>query len=203
MNGYIAQRRGRFYVVIYEGRDPVTGKEQPRWHPAGTDRTEAERLAKKLAAEANRRVESVRSLTFGAYLTSQWLPAKKLHLATSTYRGYERKRAPPRPPDPGSDRTAAVALPTDRIALRLAPPPGNREGPVTQDGVRDPPAHPQRPPDAHRRGLVTRNVALVARAPKQRALQKTKDRPGPTSNSECSCAPQRDTGSSRSCGSPP
>jgi len=33
----------------------------------------------------------VRSLTFGAYLTSQWLPAKNLHLATSTYRGSERK----------------------------------------------------------------------------------------------------------------
>ena len=27
MKGYVAQRRGRFYVVIYEGRDPVTGKE--------------------------------------------------------------------------------------------------------------------------------------------------------------------------------
>ena len=32
----------------------------------------------------------MRSLTFGAYLTGQWLPAKKQHLATSTYRGYER-----------------------------------------------------------------------------------------------------------------
>ncbi len=31
-----------------------------------------------------------RGLTFGAHLTSQWLPAKRLHLATSTYRGYER-----------------------------------------------------------------------------------------------------------------
>src|SRR3546814_699965 len=90
MNGYIAQRRNRFYVVIYEGRDPVTGKEQRRWHPAGTDRAEAEGLMTKLAAEETRRVESVRSLTLGAYLTSQWLPAKKLHLATSTYRGYER-----------------------------------------------------------------------------------------------------------------
>ena len=88
MHGYIAQRRGRFYVVIYEGRDPVTGKEQRRWHPAGTDRAEAERLAKKLAVEETRRVEAIRSLTFGAYLTSQWLPAKKLHLATSTYKGY-------------------------------------------------------------------------------------------------------------------
>ncbi len=90
MKGYVAQRRGRYYVVIYEGRDPVTGKERRTWHPAGTDRTEAERLATKLAAVETKRVGAVRSLTFGAYLTSQWLPAKKLYLATSTYRGYER-----------------------------------------------------------------------------------------------------------------
>jgi hypothetical protein len=87
MNGYLAQRRDRFYVVIYDGLDPVTGKEQRRWHPAGTERAKAEPLAAKLAAEETRRVEAVRSLTFGAYLNGQWLPAKKLHLATSTYKG--------------------------------------------------------------------------------------------------------------------
>ena len=90
MNGYVAQRRGRYYAVIYEGRDPITGKEVRRWHPAGTDRAKAEHLAAKLAVAETKRVDAVRSLTFGAYLTSQWLPAKKLHLATSTYRGYER-----------------------------------------------------------------------------------------------------------------
>jgi Mu transposase, C-terminal domain/Phage integrase, N-terminal SAM-like domain len=90
MKGYIAQRRGRFYAVIYKGRDPVTGKERRTWHPAGTDRAKAERLAAKLAAEETKKVDAVRSLTFGAYVTSQWLPAKQLHLATSTYRGYER-----------------------------------------------------------------------------------------------------------------
>ncbi len=90
MKGYVAQRRGRYYAAIYEGRDPVTGKERHTWHPAGTDRAEAERLTKKLAAAEAKRVGAVRSLTFGAYLTSQWLPAKKLHLATSTYGGYER-----------------------------------------------------------------------------------------------------------------
>ena len=58
MNGYVAQRRGRFYAVIYEGRDPVTGKERRRWHPAGTDRAEAERLAAKLAADETRRVDA-------------------------------------------------------------------------------------------------------------------------------------------------
>ncbi|CAN5455163.1 hypothetical protein BH18ACT3_BH18ACT3_07220 [soil metagenome] len=68
----------------------MTGKERRRWNPAGTDGADAERLAKKLAAAESKRTDAVRSLTFGAYLTSQWLPAKKLQLATSTYRGYER-----------------------------------------------------------------------------------------------------------------
>lgn len=54
MNGYMAQRRGRFYAVIYEGRDPVTGKEIRRWHPAGTDRAGAERLAAKLTLRISR-----------------------------------------------------------------------------------------------------------------------------------------------------
>ena len=81
MKGYVAQRRGRFYAVIYEGLDPVTGKERRSWHPAGTDRADAERLAARLATAETQRVDRVRSLTFGAYLISQWLPAKKLHLA--------------------------------------------------------------------------------------------------------------------------
>jgi hypothetical protein len=28
MKGYVRQRRGRYYAVIYEGLDPVTGKER-------------------------------------------------------------------------------------------------------------------------------------------------------------------------------
>ncbi len=90
MKGYVRQRRGRYYAVIYEGLDPVTGREHRRWHPAGTDRAEAERLAARLAAEESVRTDATRSLTFGAYLTGQWLPAKKQQLAASTYRGYER-----------------------------------------------------------------------------------------------------------------
>ncbi len=66
MNGYVAQRRGRFYAAIYEGRDPVTGKEIRRWHPAGTDRAKAEKVAARLAAAESKRVDAVRSLTFGA-----------------------------------------------------------------------------------------------------------------------------------------
>jgi len=172
MNGYIAQRRDRFYVVIYEGRDPVTGKEQRRWHPAGTDRAEAERLMKKLAAAETRRVEGVRSLTVGAYLTSQWLPAKKLHLATSTYRGYERNvqlHVLPTLGRTGLRRLRYQQLESLYDSL-LHPTSGKGLSPKTVYEIhlliRNALA------DALRRGLVTRNVALVARAPKQRSLQK-------------------------------
>ena len=176
MNGYIAQRRGRFYVVIYEGRDPVTGKELRRWHPAGTDRAAAERLATKLAAEETRRIEAVRSLTFGAYLTSQWLPAKKLHLATSTYKGYERNVV--RHILPVLGRTSLRRLRYQQIESLydaiLHPIEGEGLSPKTVYEIhlliRGALA------DALRRGLVTRNVALVARAPKQRSLQKVEGR---------------------------
>jgi integrase len=176
MNGYLAQRRGRFYVVIYEGRDPVTGKEQRRWHPAGTERAKAERLAAKLAAEETRRVEAVRSLTFGAYLNSQWLPAKKLHLATSTYKGYERNVV--RHIVPVLGRTALRRLQYQQIESLydslLHPVEGKGLSPKTVYEIhlliRGALA------DALRRGLVSRNVALLARAPKQRSLQKIEGR---------------------------
>ena len=42
MKGHVARKRDRYYAVIYEGLDPVTGKERRSWHPAGTDRAEAE-----------------------------------------------------------------------------------------------------------------------------------------------------------------
>ena len=47
MHGYVAKRRDRYYAVIYEGRDPVTGKERRRWHPAGTDRADGLRLTSR------------------------------------------------------------------------------------------------------------------------------------------------------------
>ena len=51
MKGHVARKRDRYYAVIYEGLDPVTGKERRSWHPAGTDRSEAEALVARLAAE--------------------------------------------------------------------------------------------------------------------------------------------------------
>ena len=42
MQGYVARKGDRYYAVIYEGIDPLTGRERRRWHPAGTDRSVAE-----------------------------------------------------------------------------------------------------------------------------------------------------------------
>ena len=172
MNGYVAQRRGRFYAVIYAGRDPVTGKEIRRWHPAGTDRAAAERLAAQLAAKERKRTDAVRSLTFGAYLTSQWLPAKKLHLATSTYRGHERNVQ--RHILPVLGRIGIRRLRYQQIESLyeslLHPDEGRGLSPKTVYEIHL--VIRGALTDAHRRGLVTRNVAVVARAPKQHSLQR-------------------------------
>jgi integrase len=90
MKGHVARKGNRWYAVIYEGTDPVTGKERRRWHAAGTERADAERLAARLARRADRANGAVRSLTFGTYLTTRWLPAKKGELRASTYAGYRR-----------------------------------------------------------------------------------------------------------------
>jgi hypothetical protein len=90
MKGYVARKGNRWYAVVYEGVDPISGRERRSWHPAGTERADAKRLAAQLASERNGRNDSARSLTFGAYLTTRWLPGKRLVLATSTYDGYRR-----------------------------------------------------------------------------------------------------------------
>lgn len=89
MRGYVVERTGRFYAVIYEGRDPVSGRERRRWHAAGTDRAEAERLASALAAEV-RTTGGLPGLSVGRYLLHTWLPRKRISLRPSTWDGYRR-----------------------------------------------------------------------------------------------------------------
>lgn len=90
MKGYVRRKGDRWYAVVYEGVDPATGKEHRSWHAAGTERSDAERLAARLAAKANGRHDAARSLTLGTYLQSQLLPAKRTELRPSTYAGYRR-----------------------------------------------------------------------------------------------------------------
>ena len=90
MKGYVARKGERFYAVIYEGLDPVTGRERRRWHPAGTCEINARELAAELAAARLSDRPARSSLTVAVYLTQRWLPMKKLSLRTSTWDGYRR-----------------------------------------------------------------------------------------------------------------
>jgi integrase len=173
MHGYVIRRRDRFYAVIYEGLDPVTGRERRSWHPAGTDRAGAERLAARLAAECTGRNDEHRSLTFGAYLTRQWLPGKKLTLATSTYRGYVHKTGRHILPALGTTRLRGLRPHhLETLYDRMLHPSDDRR-PLAPKSVYE--VHliiRAALSDAVRRGLVTRNVALVAHAPRLRSIPK-------------------------------
>jgi len=85
---YIVQRRDRFYVVAYDGLDPLTRRERRRWHPVGHDRGEAETVAALLDRE---RVSAPPAkggpITLGEFLTNTWLPHKRRQVrATTAYR---------------------------------------------------------------------------------------------------------------------
>ena len=85
---YIIQRKDRFYVVAYDGLDPLTGKERRRWHPAGHDRHEAEQMATRLEADAAGSAPLRGGpVHLGEFLTDTWLPTKRRHVrATTSYR---------------------------------------------------------------------------------------------------------------------
>lgn len=173
MRGYVARKGDRWYAVIYEGLDPVTGKEQRRWHPAGTTREEAEQLATRLAAELNGRNDKVRSLTFGAYLTSTWLPGKKVNLAESTWDGYRRKIDRHIIPAIGHLRIRRLrAHHLEKLYDRMLHPTDGRRPLAPKTALEVHLIIRGALKDAVTRGLVNRNVALVAHAPKLRSIPK-------------------------------
>ena len=111
-------------------------------------------------------------MSFGVYLTARWLPGKRLVLADSTYDGYRRNverhvlparrhrpaSTPPRPPR----SPLRAAAPPDRRLRRLAPKTVYEVHLVIRGALAD----------AARRGLVPRNVALAAHAPRLRSIPK-------------------------------
>ena len=85
---YIVQRKDRFYVVAYDGLDPLTGKERRRWHPVGHDRHDAELVAARIDREhAGAAPARGGPAHVGEFLTGTWLPHKRRHVrATTAYR---------------------------------------------------------------------------------------------------------------------
>ncbi len=170
MQGYVVAKGRRYYAVIYEGVDPLTGRERRRWHAAGESRSDAERLARRLAAHAatTRREPG---LSLARYLREQWLPAKQVSLRPSTWDGYRRKLELHVIPRLGHVplRRLRVEHVESLYADLLA------DGHLDTKRGLDPKSVLEihvilrkALADATRRGLVSRNVANDAEAPKRR-----------------------------------
>ena len=88
---YLVERNDRFHIVVYDGLDPLTGKERRSWRTAGSDRGDAEAMLARVEAEQRMLDGDVieRGLTVGRYLQHMWLPSKRLELRATTTRRYE------------------------------------------------------------------------------------------------------------------
>ena len=143
---YIVQRKDRFYVVAYDGLDPLTGKERRRWHPVGHDRHDAELVAARIdrdnAGAAPRRGGPVH---LGEFLTGTWLP----------------HQAPPRP---RHDRVPVL------VVRRPIHQPGHRRRPAPPAAGRSPrralrPAGDDRRPSRHgSRPKTVHEVHMIVRS---------------------------------------
>jgi integrase len=91
MRGGIQKKGKNYYVVIYDGIDPGTGRKRRRWVPAGTRRADAEKvLADLIRRKYDGEPVPTEKLTLAEYLVERWLPIQKSRLRPSTYDSYRR-----------------------------------------------------------------------------------------------------------------
>ena len=148
MKGYVARKGDRYYAVIYEGIDPITGRERRRWHPAGTDLNDAETLAAHLARRRHDDGYERSSLTVAVYLTQRWLPSKALVLRASTHDSYRRNTEI-------HHECACLGVAHDVRHLVEGEVPVDRREPEAGSPARRPHLHELGPVPAHQRDAVT------------------------------------------------
>lgn len=91
MRGHVAKKGKRYYAVVYEGTDPATGKPRHRWHSAGSNRKEAEKLLTDLVKKMHDGdYRSPERITLGDYLVERWLPLRKSQVGPSTWNAYRQ-----------------------------------------------------------------------------------------------------------------
>lgn len=96
---YIVGRNSRFYVIAYDGLDPLTGRERQRWIPIGRDRSDVEAVAARLDNERIVRFPPARgTVTVGEFLTRTWMPHMRRHVRATTGDRYAVHRPLDQPP---------------------------------------------------------------------------------------------------------
>ena len=157
-------------------RDPITGREHRRWHPAGDDEQAARTLAGEIASAHAHNRPGRSSLTVAVYLTQRWLPSKRVTLRVSTFDAYRRVvdlhvlphigRVPLRHLRPDHlEKLYATLATSGRV---------DGTGGLSNKTVVE--VHTmlrQSLEDAHRRGLIVANPASIAHAPRRRPLEST------------------------------
>ncbi|MEO6494034.1 MAG: hypothetical protein ABIP99_14490, partial [Ilumatobacteraceae bacterium] len=166
---YIIERSNRFYVVAYDGIDPLTGRERRRWHPAGRSRADAEAIATTLAIETLPPPEPPSSpLTFGRFLSEQWMPRRRPQLGASTAHRYQWMIENYINPRIGDIPIRALRVEhVDHLYQDLLTHGSRNGGELANKTVYD--VHVivrSSLADATRRHHVASNVALVAQAPR-------------------------------------
>ena len=82
---YIVQRNQSFYVVAYNGLDPITGAERRRWHPAGVNRSDAEKIQRRINQQTP---SGLCERTLAGFMSTIWLRTKTTltHATRNRYR---------------------------------------------------------------------------------------------------------------------
>ena len=201
---YIVHRNRHFYVVAYDGVDPISGRERRRWHPAGESRGDAEAIAATLT------VRSVLTapaglLAVGSFLAEQWMPRRRTQLRPTTAHRYAWMIERYICPRIGDRAAATVACRSPRPAVRRPPRSrrAHRRSVGVEDRVRRARHRPLGPVHATRRQLVDVNVALSPQRHDPNPAHAADPRPGPPSSSEPSSTAQTTCGSTRRCTWPP
>ncbi len=82
---YIVQRQQNFYFVAYNGLDPITRAERRRWHPAGNERADAEKIQRRIDQQ---RPSKRGDGTLAGFMSTTWLGTKTTltHATRNRYR---------------------------------------------------------------------------------------------------------------------
>lgn len=163
--GYVVEREGRWYAVGYQGLHPITGKDRRRWHRV-VDEASAHALADALPNRPRR--SPAHGVTIARYMRTQWLPAKRPSLKPTTHFRYERMVETYLLPHLGRvPLRSLTARDLEQLYARLLLTGRAAGGPLAPKTVLN--VHQilrKALSDAVRRGLVTKNVALMVDPPR-------------------------------------
>ena len=167
---YIVQRKNRFFVVDYDGVDPITGRERRKWRLVGSDRTQAEELAARLDLERAEARPPRSPTSLGGFLIDTWLPRKGVHVRATTHHRYRWIVQNYLLPHLGDVALASLRPDhLDHLYEQLLNRGGKDGGALSPKTVHEVHLIVRNALDlALHRQLVDRNVALVVHSPRRR-----------------------------------